>query len=369
MLTLAHPLGHDPRRTRSRFAFTLIELLVVIAIIAILIGLLLPAVQKVRDAAARLKCQNNLKQYGIAMHAFHDTNKALPYGGYYLSLYYWNLTNRYSYGQRGGNFHVVLLPFMEQDSLYRTLPDGNLGTLPSPDPATGYFPAAPRRYASTNSITTAFREAKVSTLWCPSDGYIRTLSGATRSNYYASMGPQYVYGDCKGSFAPFSAYYTGASPPLPYPPSSSYVNGYVNDIANIRGMFAPSGVSVKMSDVTDGLSNTIAIGEALPYENGRRADNGEYGPWYSWFYSVSSTVIPINFRTTDQRSACTSFSDAELLKSAWHSAVSGGFKSQHSGGANFLFGDGTVRFVSETIDMKQYQLLGCRNDGVPVELP
>lgn len=353
--------GHDP--SRSRFGFTLIELLVVIAIIAILIGLLLPAVQKVRDAAARLKCQNNLKQYGIAMHAFHDTNKALPYGGYYLSLFYWPRVDKYTYGQQGGNFAVILLPYMEQDAIYRQFPDGAFG---SPAPPDG---TAPKRYVSTNSVPTAVKEAKIPTLWCPSDGYIRTLAGPTRGNYYASMGPQYVYGDCNGSFAPFSAYYTGASPPLPYPPTSSYVNGYVNDIANVRGMFAPSGVSVKMSDVTDGLSNTIAIGEALPYENGRRADNGGYGPWYSWFYSVSSTVIPINLRTTDQRSACTSLSTAELMKSAWHSAVSGGFKSQHSGGANFLFGDGTVRFVSETIDMKQYQLLGCRNDGVPVELP
>jgi len=119
-------MSRHARKTRRGFA--LIELLVVIAIIAVLIGLLVPAVQQVREAANRATCQNNLKQYGLALHHYHDVNKRFPYGGYWGTLLVWSkgTSVRNSEPHKSdyrGNFVVLTLPYMEQSTVYNLLPN------------------------------------------------------------------------------------------------------------------------------------------------------------------------------------------------------------------------------------------------------
>src|SRR5436305_2481137 len=145
-----------------RRAFTLIELLVVIAIIAVLIGLLLPAVQKVREAAARMSCQNNLKQVGLAAHNYHDANRKLPPA---VSIP-WSRVNDASNGRGqepfGPNWAVYLLPFLEQAALYQ---QANPGSYPGIPVSPGVVPA----YSAVNNSWRAVRGAVVKNFLCPSD--------------------------------------------------------------------------------------------------------------------------------------------------------------------------------------------------------
>jgi prepilin-type N-terminal cleavage/methylation domain-containing protein len=337
------------RHPHSERAFTLIELLVVIAIIAILIGLLLPAVQKVRGAAARLKCANNLKQLALACHNYHNTCDRLPPGGVFNPP---GMVPPALEKYNQGGWTVYVLPYMEQDALYRQIP--NLGV--------------PNQNAIPDAIAAGLIPDKLPFLRCPSDP---DMPDMPMTNYGGSGGPQCRTGACGPANDINQRYCNGTSAeppvtlsPLTYPGYAASASlGKTLDAAQIRGMFGTYGPKITIDMATDGTSNTLLLGETLPGETLSR-NSGHWanaGP-----ARCPTTIVPINYHTNYfEPDGCT----AAPLRYYANGNVATGFKSNHTGGAYFALADGSIRFLNETIDHRTYQYLGCRDDGQPVNLP
>jgi prepilin-type N-terminal cleavage/methylation domain-containing protein/prepilin-type processing-associated H-X9-DG protein len=319
--------------------FTLIELLVVIAIIAVLIALLVPAVQKVREAAARSQCQNNLKQMGLAMHSYHDTYKKFPR----------------NYLQVGGNAwealsaHYFILPYIEQQPLF-TQGQANL--------------------TNWGWVNGTLMQTNISVFRCPS----ANPNQVSPSGGWG--GPGCNYGWSTGS-------------------SIDTVWGG----SNFNGMIAYQ-VDRKMAEVTDGLSNTLLASEFLsgtgqsggtyPYDIfyvgnsninpanrnfptqaeldtignlaktasiGVRTNNGNRWGWYAASQSTLTTAAPPNWKWPTVGGDCCPGGAHD-----WGVGIIPP-RSLHTGGVNALLGDGSVRFISDGVDLLTFQRLGHRSDG------
>ncbi len=321
------------RGVPARAAFTLVELLVVIAIIGILVALLLPAVQQAREAARRMQCSNNLKQIGLALHNYHTNHGTLPYGSDYTT------GNSYTWA-------MAILPFVEQQNHYDLFDQ----TKPLVDAANKVACETPQKV-----------------YLCPSDPQSRSpilqkrgdspdLNGGTTNpsnsamlSYTGSMGPTHpdncpLCPDTVPSATNWCC--QGCN-------FGSYGGGCGMSDGTFAGMFGRWHTSVSFDDVRDGLTNTIMAGETLP---GHYVWNGAFCP----NFPVSGMSVPINTMEQD---------DGQHSGSLQLWAITSGYKSLHSGGALFVIGDGSVHFLSESIDHKLYAELGTRSGGEVVTLP
>ncbi len=346
----------------SRCGFTLIELLVVIAIIGILVALLLPAVQAAREAARKSQCKNSLHQLAIACQNFADVREHLPPGGRYSD---WGESMPHDIGGFGagsschydkGSWLLYCMPFMENQTLYDKIPDLNYFNYDDPnDPRNNSIKAAEALGVLPVAID--------GTLRCPSDAHPNRKH---LSSYMASMGPQctgngteagnifHQYCDPNGSGLGNWGY--RVSPSI----------GSRHDPLFIRGCFGRTGSVISFPMILDGLSQTILCGETMPDQNfWILRPSGFVGPnnydHPNWATALTgnaagTTIVPINYFSGHQNG---SSSDLHHFNNRH---VAFGFKSGHIAGANFAMADGSVQFIHETIDMRVYQLLGCRND-------
>ncbi len=317
---------------KANKAFTLIELLVVIAIIAVLIGLLVPAVQKVREAANRMSCTNNLKQWGIALHSFHDNNGRFPAGTSSPGIPARN-------GGWGYSWMVPILPFIEQESIFKKI-DLNQDI-----------------WGNANNGA-ALNQVSFKTLFCPSSPL--TNIGGDLAN---------------GNLAAYTNY-VGIAGSASEATASTW-NDTQHGIIGSKGVLYPNS-KVRMADLTDGTTNIILVsehGNNITDVNGNKQDvRGSTPHSFAMGFTILGTPSGGGdpgdgraFNTTTIRY------QINMPKAYGQPGVANNnyanncpINSAHSGGVNTLIGDASVKFLRDSLTLATLQQLAMRDDGLVI---
>jgi prepilin-type N-terminal cleavage/methylation domain-containing protein len=365
---------------RFRPGFTLIELLVVIAIIAILIGLLLPAVQKVREAAARAKCTNNLKQLGLAIHGYHDTYGFMPTAG---STEGKPIASKPANGWLAGegtNWSVYIMPFIEQTGIYNRLTfNGDSGWTDNPSQVGS---------SAVNNVTLS-AGAVIPVYRCPSDPHPPLIGNGSNvpgniqvtRNSYVSISGAVDRLDAGAVFR--ESRNTDSS-------SWSYDFG----ITAWGGIIVPAFSRVTMATITDGTSNTMMLSEqsdylyyqdtptSAPRKGGDfdmtttadglyRGHPGTYrdnldnlSQGANWMDSRGQTSTTIRYRINQKTGWQPAQANVGVSPARWQSeGANVPLVSNHTNGVNALAGDGSVRFLNNSIDLLTLARYATRDDG------
>ncbi len=307
------------------YGFTLVELLVVIAIIGILIALLLPAVQAAREAARRSQCTNNLKQISLGLHNYHDKFNTLPVG---------------AYGSSWGTWQVAVLPYVEQQQLYALYDQGGK-----------YDPS--RRYFSATNAQVCIK--RLSTFSCPSDQAQTTTAAGyamTHHNYAANFGNTGFFSQTDGPAQSADGVTFGGAP------------------FTMMGSASIAPRCYGFRDITDGLSNTLMLGEVIQGKSASTTLLDLRG--FTWWGPGSGfeTFLPPNANLPDimvednycQQGAPNPPCDPVKFSSPNRPATMAA-RSRHPGGVNVALCDASVRFISQTIPIQTWRALGTSQGG------
>jgi prepilin-type N-terminal cleavage/methylation domain-containing protein/prepilin-type processing-associated H-X9-DG protein len=341
---------------RLHRGFTLIELLVVIAIIAVLIGLLLPAVQKVREAANRMKCSNNLKQLGLALHNYLSTYDSFPPGNTVSGPF---ATNGCFIGPTAGNFagapwSVLILPYIEQDNVYKQL---------------NFTDRFPNSINHTNAVGKSnfdvLKTVALPVFKCPSDG--GRPSWLNPANVFDPTPP------CPQPMIPnYLGCMGGGDPPVGSPARGAPIGNTAACIsANaVGGVYAHTvfrngllGINSKTGsrDATDGLSNTVLVGESYYYQLEWLRAWWTSGSYNANRFTGPGMLVGLSEPINSGKQLNDLFPNAPgfIPNTAAQRALS----SYHAGGAQVCLADGSVRFLSDNMNLTTLKNLGGMNDG------